>query len=133
MRQRKTDLTRASAAVVLSLALLAGCAKPAPLAPARPGPELGATPVPFSPVTPTTPAAPSVQAPTPPPSEPTEIRGRIRGIEPPMPVAAPSAAEAPPASAVRCRGHGRGSRGGRSEAASALAPTGPPGAWAPRS
>ena len=86
MRQRKT---RGSAAVVLSLALLAGCAKPAPLAPARPGPELGATPVPFSPVTPTTPAAPSVQAPTPPPSEPTEIRGRVRGIEPPMPVAPP--------------------------------------------
>src|SRR5437016_7387849 len=89
MRQRKTDVTRGSAAVVLSLALLAGCAKPAPLAPARPGPELGATPVPFSPVTPTTPAAPSVQAPTPPPSEPTEIRGRVRGIEPPMPVAPP--------------------------------------------
>src|SRR5439155_4663839 len=89
MRQRKTDVARGSAAVVLSLALLAGCAKPAPLAPARPGPELAATPVPFGPVTPTTPVAPSAPAPTPPPGEPTEIRGRIQGIEPPMPVAPP--------------------------------------------
>src|SRR5262249_20506083 len=97
MRPSGIDVVRGTAVVVL-LALAAGCAKPAPQ-PVRPTPALAPTPVPFTPSTPsTTPPAPTAT-----PTAPIEIRGRSQSAEapPPPPPPPPTVPQVPPAQSGR--------------------------------
>src|SRR6266852_5309128 len=88
MRLRSSEV--GAVALVVLLALGAGCARPVAQTPARPAPTPVAAPVPPPP--PTITAQPTLPV----PPDPTEIRGRGRGPEPPQPPPPPPTVPAVP-------------------------------------